>query len=687
MFKGRARERNEIVQPTGSHVVYGGRRLGKTALLRHILDTQPANAIFAYVDINVVHDAADAFEQMSGKIGKTVFNSPVRTAANFTSAIIAWLEADGRRRLLLLIDEADNFVRKEAESDFSCIQAMLKLMAETNNRFKFVLAGLHNVSRIVRSENSPLVQISSNPVRIGPLVGRDVDDAEFLVRGPLAAMGYEFESREDVWRILSFSNYYPVLIQVFCQELVNLIHDHVVQTGKLPKTISTKLIDKALTSSDVRANVFASFEKTITSIEGRYELITYILAVREMIERQSGMAAEGLTPAEVAERAMECWPAAFPKGSDPVEFEYLLEEMEGFGIARRTSAVRFALRSRSLLELMAKDENELQLKLARFKNERKPDPPFDPKNYRRKMGKPLPRVASEGRFSPLTDGQEADLLAAENRVGVVFGAPIAGIAYVEAALADSRRAQDKLVEADARTFVSKKGLLDHLKRSSRGSCPKVLIVSSATAWHPDWVLEAARSEKVRSDVLRVVFVGDSRHARIWSGDCTVRRRPLPQIKIVRLRPWARSFIGSQIEMMQLGHDLVDEILSDTGGWNEITGPLIIRMAEKPETAALLIAAAGQKALESPKILHDLGIPEDLAPFFRELALYADGSTITTADFGALCTWEGRAIDPKIVGSYGDLMGILSFPPDEGSEYGHRKVDLNPFTLKALLRGA
>ena len=60
---------------------------------------------------------------------------------------------------------------------------------------------------------------------------------------------------------------------------------------------------------------------------------------------------------------IEYWPAAFPRGSDPIEIEYLLEEMEGFGIARHTYSGGFALRSRSLLELMAYDEADLTSKL------------------------------------------------------------------------------------------------------------------------------------------------------------------------------------------------------------------------------------------------------------------------------------------------------------------------------------
>ncbi|MGY4325957.1 hypothetical protein ACVWWG_000371 [Bradyrhizobium sp. LB7.2] len=384
-------------------------------------------------------------------------------------------------------------------SDFLCIQAMLRLMADTKHRFKFVLAGLHNVSRIVRAENSPLVQISSNPLQIGPLLNREVDDAEFLVRGPFAAMGFEFDSREDVWRILSFTNYYPVLIQVFCKELLRLIHEQVQQMGKNPAGISTQLVERALSSPDVRNKLFASFERTIASIESRYELITYILAVRELVERDSGMDAEGMSAAEVADRAMECWPAAFPRGSDALEFEYLLEEMEGFGIARRTISGRFALRSRSLLELMASSEADLTRQLDSFKKKEAPPNIFDPKNGRRKLGRPLPRVDSEGRISPLTDGQEADLLAPLQKlatkggtstpatethigIGVVFGTEAAGIRYVEAALLDSKRAQDRLIEIEVKSFETKKDMLDEARKPPKSDRPKVVAISASTAW-------------------------------------------------------------------------------------------------------------------------------------------------------------------------------------------------------------
>jgi hypothetical protein len=607
--------------------------------------------------------------------------------------------------VLLLIDEADRFIKSEVASDFLCVQTMLRLMAETKHRFKFVLAGLHNVSRIVRAENSPLVQISSNPLQIGPLLNRDVDDAEFLVRGPFAAMGFEFDRREDVWRILSFTNYYPVLIQVFCKELLGLIHEQVQQTGKVPASISTALVERALNSSDVKNKLFKSFERTIASIESRYELITYILAVREVVERDSGMDAEGMSAAEVADRAMECWPAAFPRGSDALEFEQLLEEMEGFGIARRTVSGRFALRSRSLLELMesASSEAELTRKLDSFKKMERPPNIFDPKNVRAKLGKPLTRIDSEGRISPLTDGQEADILspvqhlktksgigepATETHLGisVVFGTDAAGIHLVEAALLDSRRARDKLVDIELKTFDSKRSMLDEVRKPPKSDTPRVVVVSAATAWRPDWVVEAERIGRIRRGEVRLVFVGQPGHARAWVSDSVVLKRVLPQIQVIRLRPWARSYLGSRLESLQLPIDLIEQIRTATGGWSEIVSPLMERIGERPSEASALVAQEG-KRLRQTDMLDRLGIPADLVDFYRELAAYSEGSTITPSDFQYLCTSDGRTISPRAVGAYSDLLGILSFPPDPTAARGQRRVDLNPLVHAILLRQA
>ena len=94
-----------------------------------------------------------------------------------------------------------------------------------------------------------------------------------------------------------------------------------------------------------------------------------------------------------------------------------------------------------------------------------------------------------------------------------------------------------------------------------------------------------------------------------------------------------------------------------------------------------ISATREKALESRTILDDLEVASDFAGFMRTLANYADGSIVTTKDFQDLC--EDEKVDPKVVGTYGDFVGIFSFPPDEGGDHPHRRVDLNPLALPHL----
>jgi hypothetical protein len=681
MFKGRTHERAAILDPFGSYVVYGGRRLGKTALLRHIASNPIKNTDVAFVDLYNVTVEADVFEKVAAAFR---LQATVRGGQEFAAAMRTWLSQDDRRRALLLLDEADNFVRHETETGFGCISAMLQLQAETRNRFKFVLAGLHNVSRAVRAENSPLVQISNNPLRIGPLVDRDVVDAEFLVRGPLAAMGWEFDRREDVWRILSFTNYYPVLIQVFCQELVRLLRDP--PGGKLARTITGAMVEKALSSSEVRRKLFETFDKTISDIEQRYKLLTYILARKELVEREGGISGEGATSAEVAEQAILWWPKAFPKGSDPIEIEYLLEEMEGFGISRRTSSGRFSLRSRMLLELMATDEADLDNKLRQFLHRDAPPRPFDPKNFRRVLGRTTLRVQSDGRISPLTDGQEADLLTpgAERPVSVIFGSPAAGVRLVESAIMSARRPRDGHLDVEVKTFSSKKEFQDNAKTPIRTGRPKVLVLSSASSWKPEWVFETERFPLVRSGSLRVVFVGGPKHAEEWASDPITRRRDLPNVRTVKLRPWTRSFLAARMEEKQVDPELLDEIRRATGGWCEFLDPLLDQIADVSAIdAGPKISATHEKALRSGTILDDLGVTPDFGGFMRTLANYADGSMVTTKDFQDLC--EDEKLDPKVVGAYGDLVGIFSFPPDEGGDRLNRPVDLNPLALAALIK--
>ncbi len=318
MFFGREAEQRKIYEPLGSCVVYGGRRLGKTALLRHVQATRhdPANGVLvAYVNIfDIGNNALPSmvWEYASREL-VAVFPNAVRSADAFAAEVRQWLDGDTKRRVLVLFDESDRFIEEDARDGFREFIRLQTLMDGTGRRFKMVLAGLHNVTRLVHTENPPLKQIAADPLRIGALMDDEMKDAELLVTRPLAAMGYEFENRGDAWRILSHCNYYPVLVQTFCEKLVDDLHKEVVRRRRPVRTITGEHVRRALESEQVVKLIGEKFDYTISKIDPRYELIACIMADRALVDDEAGRVDEGISAVEVRDRAIEHWPAAFDK--------------------------------------------------------------------------------------------------------------------------------------------------------------------------------------------------------------------------------------------------------------------------------------------------------------------------------------------------------------------------------------
>jgi hypothetical protein len=75
------------------------------------------------------------------------------------------------------------------------------------------------------------------------------------------------------------------------------------------------------------------------------------------------------------------------------------------------------------------------------------------------------------------------------------------------------------------------------------------------------------------------------------------------IQVIRLRPWARSYLGSRLESLQLPIDLIEQIRTATGGWSEIVSPLMERIGERPSEAS---ATAKTRRPKGSKLDADAG---------------------------------------------------------------------------------
>lgn len=703
MFFGRNTEYESLVAPSGSCVAFGGRRLGKTALLKHIeaRENKPGQGVVvAYTQIEALgrseravkiwHRASERLAASSQGGQPPVFASPVGTPEEFDRRVRAWLQQDGRRRILLLLDESDEFVKEDARQGFEQFRGLLRLMDETNRRFKFVMAGLHNVTRLVHAENSPLRQISSDPQRIGQLMGDDLPEAENLIVRPLASMGFAFERREDVWSILSATNYYPVLAQTLCASLLDEIRDEARDSGKMSWTIRPAAVRRIIGSDKVLPSIKEKFNLTIKELDPRYELITYVIAARTLLDQDEGRIEEGLTLAEVRDGAVEHWPAAMANHPNRLALaESLLDEMVGLGVVRKTKSARWALRSPSILALLGSSDSVRDM-LAEFRD-RAPEPTFEPGAMRRLLEpSPIAPGVEKGHpaTSPLTYGQEHDLLAESNPVTMFFGSEAADIGLVEAAI--KQAAEDpsdrRGIMVDARTWTSMEDFTSALRGFREGGGRHLWVVSGRSGWDGDWVSEALKARPVREGAIRVAFVGGSGHAIRWVTD--LRMSPPPGgIRVVPLQTWSLSAVEDF--RMRLEADTAkvrDLLLTELGGFNRPIRRAVRELGTRPTLARF--ARSVEQIRGDKALIGDLGLGGPLGEHISRMGEWIEGGEVALIYLRDGLLTEGdlstRAETARALLAYGTLMGMFdpgATPPNHDDDY--RLYAVNPLVVHLL----
>lgn len=234
MFIGRQQELNSIVDSGGANIVYGGRQLGKTALLqraRKLRDIREDGQWAFYLDIrnrSVEETARLIYEMMlDDKFLSEPGGAEIENISwdQLTRKIIQRMNDERQpvKSVLLLLDEADTFLYNCGENGYSYepIVSMKRIQSRTN-RFKFVLAGLHNVMRfnkkVAQNDDSPIPHLASITMRPLPF-----HEARELIELPLSYLGFKVQPENDylIVQILSSTNYFPGLIQYYCSSLVN----------------------------------------------------------------------------------------------------------------------------------------------------------------------------------------------------------------------------------------------------------------------------------------------------------------------------------------------------------------------------------------------------------------------------------------------------------------------------------
>lgn len=664
MFFGRKEMARELQRAEGSCIVYGGRQLGKSALLRHVQREfhNPEREQYAHVeDIKLVgspmsDQRPDAIWTKLRDIFKKFGLLSTRVTTERPEEIAKLIEDALHKRphcrVLILFDEADDFLDADSENNFKVVDGLRILMANVQRRLKVVLAGLHNVQRFQGRGNQPLAHFGT-PLCVGPL---EPDAAQRLIREPLGALGYRFTDNSVVLSILSYTNYHPGLIQLFCQELLNRTNARPM--GDPPYTISREDVEAIYRNEEVRKRICERFDWTL-ALDHRYQAIAWAMILDQAGTRDGF--SQTYASGELLTLARQWWPQGF-EGTETDQLRGLLDEMFGLGVLVRDSQGYYRLRSPNLVRLMEDVESRL-LDLSYKEPEVKG---FDPDSYHAPLNSPRC-------YSPLTYAQESNLNQQRIGVGLVFASEALGMSRLNEAFqrlipselspvvkTNLRAIPPDLTEGTQLETWLERYLRDHDKYEhlvlyclprDDGS-QEVDLVRTALQF-------TQRYRKRQRQWLRVIFVFDPRGTWRWLSLPENERLLLENQAdaATHLRRWNLRAIRQRLAQQDKIHseEVCQEILRVTGGWPYLLDELFERCGTQDDPRPWVLeiereladpgtslfgsfwASLGLEASESIEgvlkfiLQEDKGVPQDLTEPKQLAELMHDETGLSLAE--------------------------------------------------------
>ena len=424
MYYGRDKMVGQL-QNEGSCIVFGGRQLGKSALLRQVEREfhRPNREQFAWVeDIKLVGDPItgeqpaqlwlmlrDGFKKLSLIKNSVTAIKPDNIIKHIQNA----MDESTRRRVLVLFDEADHFLDADARSNFQVVEGLRTLMQNTQSRFKVVFTGLHDVQRFNNIANQPLAHFGQN-LLVGPL---EAGPARQLVREPLETLGYRFDGDTTVLKVLSYTNYHPGLIQYFCFELLRRLQTKRHSSGP-PYKVNSEDVEAVYRSDQARKVIRERLDWTL-ALDPRYQCIAWSMIYEQRETRDSYLRSFGVK--DLLELARYWWSQGFGE-VDTETLRGLLGEMVGLGILVRNLENRYLLRSPNLVRLMGTEE-DIENRLLELSEKSKPAQ-SQPESQHELLDN------SKRLYSPLTLVQEGRLQQTQiSGMSLIFGSQAWGSMY------------------------------------------------------------------------------------------------------------------------------------------------------------------------------------------------------------------------------------------------------------------
>ena len=371
IFIGRKDELLKIEDPNGVNLIYGGRQLGKSALFKKALSDLDgfSQQRAVLIDIKDLDCAASA-----KKISRKLIDLGITPDAEPTDdwdVLCLNIERELRgsneiRYFLLMLDEADAFINDCANCGYRPLVALKDVQQSLPGRFKYVLAGLHNIVRFNRQvalgNNSVITHMPS--LKITPF---HTPEAQELLTHPLSYLGFSLPSKVTISQILATCNYFPGLIQLYAKKLLESMRaaDYAGYDVKKtpPYTIADTHLRRVMSDKEFVEQIHEKFEITLTLDQDQgscYYPLT--LLIGWMYNETPSK--NGYTAKDVLYYAKDL--TVYPLVElDEDKIDALLQELQDLNILRSVSNNSYLLASKNFRDLLGSDEEILD-KLVKF---------------------------------------------------------------------------------------------------------------------------------------------------------------------------------------------------------------------------------------------------------------------------------------------------------------------------------
>jgi hypothetical protein len=650
MYFGREDKMADVENPYGPSIVYGGRQLGKSALLRQVQRNfhHPERGQFAiYEDIRLIGDPMsekdyriEIAERLINALRQGSVLEPSKQSFDITKLadiLIHQIKSKGWR-VLLLIDEADMFLEADAGRKFTVVTTLKRVMDQTDRMFKVVFAGLNHVQKFTKTSNQPLAHLGdSSAINVGPL---EPLSAIELIEKPLRSLGYVFgkPGHEDpslIAHILSYSNYHPGLLQLFGQFLVDHLNQKSYGNLHPPYAITRSDIEAVYRITKVRETIRNRFNITL-ELDERYEAITLSLILEQWDEKNGFDRL--FSPEDLLKIARGYWIAGFSE--DITVFKGFLEEMCGLGVLSSVSLedenIKYRLRSPNLVSLMG-NYDEIFNRLEVISQSQ-------PVSQQRKLESYHAPVNSY--YSPLTYAQERVIIGNTSGVAMVFGTQATHIHNLAETLEKTVRAIGDWYEikVSARTEAT---MREHLKGLIKRSQKPIIAYRELDGTGEEMVeqIKAAAHfcRQTHDKKLRVVFALDAISAWKWFQIPTKLRLEVEQNYVdvsTALARWDRLGIRQMLEQHEpeipAGDANIKRIDEVTGGWPNLMDKFIdlCRGVTDPLPALDELKKCLSTEVEKKDFTADLGLYDD-----KRIKIFLD-KVLQEKDLKSLSAEEG-----------------------------------------------